>query len=91
MASPSPDPIQRLAIKGFWDGLEAPDYQVGAHFEALDKGVLVAALKLMDIFSHFNFPESVVHRIQPKFKLGQNHLGRLLIFYRPVCALHYSH
>ena len=34
MASSSPDPIQRLAIKRF--GMEAPDHQVVAHFEALD-------------------------------------------------------
>ena len=31
---------------------------MGAHFEALDECVLVAAL---DIFSHFNFPESAVN------------------------------
>ena len=29
--------------------MEAPNYQLGAHFEALDKGVLVEALK-----SHIN-------------------------------------
>ena len=32
-----------LAIKG--SGMEVPDYQVGAHFEALDEGILVAPLK----------------------------------------------
>jgi len=37
-------------------GIEAPDYQVGALFEALDEGVLIAALKSTGIFFHFNFP-----------------------------------
>ena len=40
---PTPDPIQRLAIKGL--GLAFPDYQLGAHFEALVKCILVAASK----------------------------------------------
>ena len=31
-------------------GLASPDYQVGAHFEALDEGVLMAVLKS---FEHF--------------------------------------
>ena len=44
MASPSPDPIHKQTIKGL--GMEAPDYQVRAHFEALDEGILIAALKL---------------------------------------------
>ena len=54
MASPSPDPIQRLAMEGFrdWD----LDYQVGAHFEALDEGVCVAALKSTGYFPSFNIP-----------------------------------
>ena len=30
--------------------MEAPDYQVGAHFEALQEGILVAALKLFGYF-----------------------------------------
>ena len=36
--------------------MEAPDYQVGAHFEDLDEGVLVAALKLTGYFFPFQFP-----------------------------------
>ena len=55
-----PDPIKRLAIKGFWDGLEAPDCQVGAHFEVLDKGVLVAALKSTGYF----FPISIALEVR---------------------------
>ena len=36
--------------------MEAPDYQVGAHFEALDEGVLAAALKSTGYsFSPFQF------------------------------------
>ena len=35
-------------LKGL--GLASPDYQVGAHFEALNKGVLMAGLKF---FEHF--------------------------------------
>ena len=35
--------------------MEAPDYQVGAHFEALDEGVLVAAFKSTGYF----FPISI--------------------------------
>ena len=35
-------------IKGL--GVASPDYQVGAHFEALDKGVLVAVLKSFENF-----------------------------------------
>ena len=35
--------------------MEAPDYQVGAHFEALDEGVLVTSLKLVGYFFPFQF------------------------------------
>ena len=43
-------------IKGL--GLASPDYQVGAHFEALDKGVLVAASKSIETFFAIStFPE----------------------------------
>ena len=45
---PAPEPIQRLAIKE--SGSASPDYQVGAHFEALDEGILVAALKSIEHF-----------------------------------------
>ena len=52
---PNPDPIQRLAIKGF--GPELSTYQEGAHFEALDEGVLMVPLKSSEqFFRHFNFP-----------------------------------
>ena len=45
----------RLAIKGF--GLELSTYQVGAHFEALDEGVLMAPFKASEqFFRHFNYP-----------------------------------
>ena len=45
----------QLAIKGF--GPELSTYQVGAHFEALDEGVLMAPLKSSEqFFRHFNFP-----------------------------------
>ena len=37
--------IEFHCASGVGLGMEAPDYQVGAHFEALYKGVLVAALK----------------------------------------------
>jgi len=54
VARPSPDPIQRLALKGL--GTEAPDNQVVAHFEALEEGVLIAALKSTGYLSPFQFP-----------------------------------
>ena len=41
-------------LKGL--GVASPDYQVGAHFEALDKGMLVAASKSIEtFFCYFNF------------------------------------
>ena len=40
-------------LKGL--GLASPDYQVGAHFEALDEGILVAAFKSTGYF----FPISI--------------------------------
>ena len=36
--------------------MEAPDYQVGAHFEALVEGIPVAALKSTGYFFSFQFP-----------------------------------
>ena len=45
--------------------METPDYQKGAHFEALDEGVLIAALKSTGYFSHFNLPESAVSCTPP--------------------------
>ena len=43
-------------LKGL--GLTSPDYQVGAHFEALDKGVLMAASKSIETFFAIStFPE----------------------------------
>ena len=45
---PAPDPIQRLAIKGF--GPELSTYQEGAHFEALDEGVLMVPSKSIGYF-----------------------------------------
>ena len=43
-------------LKGL--GLASPDYQVGAHFEALNKGVLVAASESIEIFFAISiFPE----------------------------------
>ena len=39
-------------------GVASLDYQVGAHFEALDKGVLVAASKSIETFFAIStFPE----------------------------------
>jgi len=50
-----PDLIQRLGIKGileaFWKS--AQTYHVGAHFKALDKGILVTATKMLEKFFHF--------------------------------------
>ena len=47
-------------LKGL--GLASPNYQVGAHFEALFKGVLMAASKSIEtFFYHFNFPRTAVH------------------------------
>ena len=40
-------------LKGL--GVASPDFQVRAHFEALDEGVLIA-LKLTGFFPHFIFP-----------------------------------
>ena len=57
MASPSPDPIQRLAINGL--GIEDPDYQVGARFEALNEGVLVAASKSTGFFFAISISQKV--------------------------------
>ena len=43
-------------LKGL--GLASPNYQVGAHFEALFKGVLVAASKSIETFFAIStFPE----------------------------------
>ena len=42
---------ERLARRGFGDG--GPDHRVGAHFEALDEGVLVAVLKSIGYFFSF--------------------------------------
>ena len=43
-------------LKGL--GLASPDHQVGAHFEALDKGVLMAASKSIETFLAIStFPE----------------------------------
>ena len=50
----------RLAIKGF--GPELSTYQVAAHFEALDEGVLMVPLKSSEqFFRHFNFPCRTVY------------------------------
>ena len=35
--------------------MEAPDYQVGAHFEALDEGIVVAALNSTRYFMPFQY------------------------------------
>ena len=40
--------LQRLAIKGL--GIASPEYQVGAHFEALGGGVLMAPSKSIRYF-----------------------------------------
>ena len=43
-------------LKGL--GVASPDYQVGAHLEALDKGVVVAASKSIEtFFATSTFPE----------------------------------
>ena len=39
----------------------APDHQVGAHFEAPDKGVLVASMRSTGFFSLFQYSLSVVN------------------------------
>ena len=54
--------------------MEAPEYQVGAHFEALDEGVLVAALKSTGFFSPFQF--SLMFGVgQPPQVKSENQLG----------------
>ena len=55
MASHSPDLIQGLAIKE--TRVSAQTYQVGAHFEALNEPILVAASKTFDAGS-FRYPLS---------------------------------
>ena len=45
-------------LKGL--GMEAPDYQAGAHFEALDEGVLTAAFKSTGYF----FPISISLKVR---------------------------
>ena len=51
----TPDLIQRLAIKG----IEDPDYQEGAIFEALDEGVFTAASKSTGYFFAISIPQKV--------------------------------
>ena len=41
-------------LKGL--GLASPDYQVGAHFEALDEGLLMAVLKYLENFFAISKP-----------------------------------
>ena len=42
--------IEFHCASGVGLGMEAPDYQVGAHFEALDEGVLIATFKSIRYF-----------------------------------------
>ena len=64
--------------------MEAPDYLVGAHFKALDEGVLGAALKSTGYFSPFQFPWKCG---EPHALLGGIHKGRPLNsnFLLPPC------
>ena len=56
MASPIQTRSRGWPLKGL--GVASPGYQVGAHFEALDKGVLVAASKSIETFFAIStFPE----------------------------------
>ena len=45
-------------LKGL--GLASPDYQVGAHFEGLDKGVLMAVLKSFENFFAISKPAAAL-------------------------------
>ena len=45
-------------LKGL--GLASPDYQVGAHFEALDEGVLVAGSKSFEHFFAISKPAAAL-------------------------------
>ena len=59
MASPSPDPIQRLAIKGFRDW--GSRLSSGGSFRSPGWGRSRSSLEIDWIFfCHFNFPESAV-------------------------------
>ena len=57
MASLWIGPGEGLAIKGF--GIEDPDYQVEARFEALNEGVLAAASKLTGYFFAISISQKV--------------------------------
>ena len=58
-------------LKGL--GLASPDYQVGAHFEALDEGILMAVLKSFENFV-------AISKLAAALWLGDN-LERLCINY----------
>ena len=75
MASPSPDPIQRLAIKGFRDW--GSRLSSGGSFRSPEWGRSRSSLEIDWIFfCHFNFPESAV---QHTLLYLIRDLGRLFI------------
>ena len=41
--------------------MASPDYQVGAHFEGLDEGVLMAVLKFFENFFAISKPAAALH------------------------------
>ena len=62
MASPSSDPIQRLAIKGFGDWESR--LSSGGSFRSSGRGRSHSSLQIDWIFfPHFNFPGSAVHGV----------------------------
>ena len=48
-------------------GIEVPDYQVGARFEALDEGVLATASKLTGYFFAISISQKVRCLVKLKF------------------------
>ena len=83
MASPSPDPIQRLAIKGFRDW--GSRLSSGGSFRSPGWGRSHSSLEIDWIFfCHFNFPESAVKDFAPLHQVHSGvifgkHLSQLLL------------
>ena len=64
--------------------MEAPDFQVGAHFEAVHKGVPVADLKLKDwILFPFSISPDVLFARQNSAKKSTK------ICEKAMCAIHF--
>ena len=60
-------------LKGL--GVASPDYQVGAHFKALDEGVLMAVLKSFEHFFAISKPAAALCRAFLELHMVSNRLN----------------